>query len=230
MTQCGSEQRGGAVDLKERDGFPPLVVELWGAAALFTRPEAKVERLSYPVMTPSAAVGALEAIFWKPEFTWQVIAIEVLAPIREGRVRRNETTQVVTRENALRGERVNTADHRTQRASTILLDVRYRVHAHIVLRDHATDPVAKYRDQFRRRVERGACFSQPYFGTREFPAAFGVSSGAAAMPISRDLGVMIHSIRHGRDGRNPQSSWFTARLDRGVLHVPEVGITAGDPT
>lgn len=215
------------MDLRERDGFPPLVVELWGPAALFTRPDAKVERLSYPVMTPSAAVGVLEAIFWKPEFAWQVVAIEVLAPIREGRVRRNETTQVVSREGALRGERVNTADHRTQRASTILLDVRYRVHAHVVLREHATDPVAKYRDQFRRRVERGACFSQPYFGTREFPAAFGLPTEATPLPISRDLGVMLHSITHGKDGRDPQSSWFTARLDGGVLHVPEQGIRAG---
>ncbi len=215
------------MDLRERDGFPPLVVELWGPAALFTRPDAKVERLSYPVMTPSAAVGVLEAIFWKPEFAWQVVAIEVLAPIREGRVRRNETTQLVSREGALRGERVNTADHRTQRASTILLNVHYRIHAHVVLREHASDPVAKYRDQFRRRVERGACFSQPYFGTREFPAAFGPPSEAAPVPLSRDLGVMLHSIAHGENGRDPQSSWFTARLDTGVLHVPELGIRVG---
>lgn len=218
------------MDLRERDGFPPLVVELWGPAALFTRPEAKVERLSYQVMTPSAAVGILEAIFWKPEFIWQVVAIEVLAPIREGRVRRNETTQVLPRDSALRGERINTADHRTQRVSTILLDVRYRVHAHVVLRDHATDPVPKYRDQFRRRVDRGACFSQPYFGTREFPAAFGPPSKATPVLLSGDLGIMLHSIKHGKDGRNPQSSWFTARLDHGVLHVPERGITVGGTT
>ena len=89
------------MDLRERDGFPPVVVEVWGDAALFTRPEAKVERLTYPVMTPSAAVGVLEAIFWKPEFWWEVVAIEILAPIREGRVRRNETTQVLPREAAL---------------------------------------------------------------------------------------------------------------------------------
>lgn len=215
------------MELRERDGFPPLVVELWGPAALFTRPDAKVERLTYPVMTPSAAVGALEAIFWKPEFRWQVVAIELLAPIREGRVRRNETTLVVSRDGALRGERVNTADHRTQRASTILLDVRYRVHAHVVLRDHATDPVAKYRDQFRRRVERGACFAQPYFGTREFPASFGLPSEAVALPMSQDLGVMLHSITHGKNGRDPVSAWFTARLDDGVVHVPERGISVG---
>ncbi len=215
------------MNLPERDGFPPLAVEVWGDAALFTRPESKVERISYPVMTPSAAVGVLEAIFWKPEFTWQVVAIEVLAPVREGRVRRNETTQVVTRDGALRGERVDTAANRTQRAATILLDVRYRIHAHVTLHSHATEPVAKYRDQFRRRVERGACFSQPYLGTREFIANFGKPSQSPAIPVSEDLGVMLHSIAFGAGGRDPVSSWFLARLDDGVMVVPEVGLRAG---
>lgn len=216
------------MDLRERDGFPPVVVEVWGDAALFTRPEAKVERLTYPVMTPSAAVGVLEAIFWKPEFWWEVVAIEILAPIREGRVRRNETTQVLPREAALRGERVNTAEHRTQRAATILLDVRYRIHAHVRLQRHATDPVAKYRDQFRRRVERGACFSQPFLGTREFTASFGPASSSHAIPVSEDLGVMLHSIQFGPGGAEPTSSWFLASLTEGVLHVPERGMRPGE--
>lgn len=215
------------MDLALHKGFPPVVVEVWGDAALFTRPEAKVERLTYPVMTPSAAVGVLEAIFWKPEFRWQVAAIEVLAPIKEGRVRRNETTQVITREGALRGERVNTAQNRTQRAATILLNVRYRIHAHVVLHPHATDPVAKYRDQFRRRVERGACFSAPYLGTREFVAAFGPPTPIEPIGSTGDLGVMLHSVVHGPDGRDPRSAWFTARLEEGVLHVPEQGIFGG---
>lgn len=212
------------MDLHERDGFPPLVVEVWGDAALFTRPEAKVERLTYPVMTPSAAVGVLEAIFWKPEFTWQVVAIEVLNPIREGRVRRNETTEVVTRDRALRGHRVDTAANRTQRAATILVDVRYRIHAHVKLRSHATDPVAKYRDQFRRRVERGACFSQPYLGTREFVASFGPPTNATPITLTEDLGVMLHSIAFGPGGSDPVSTWFLAALDDGVLSVPEDGL------
>lgn len=215
------------MDLRERDGFPPLVVEVWGDAALFTRPEAKVERLTYPVMTPSAAVGVLEAIFWKPEFSWQIVAIEVLNPIKEGRVRRNETTQVATMEGALRGERIDTAANRTQRAATILVDVRYRIHAHVVLRPHATDPVAKYRDQFRRRVERGACFSQPYLGTREFVAAFGPPTDAQPIPLDADLGVMLHSISFGPGGSIPRSAWFLAALKQGVMAVPEVGQTLG---
>ena len=142
------------------DGFPPVTVEVWGPAALFTRPEAKVERLTYPVMTPSAAIGVLEAIFWKPEFSWQIQAIEVLNPFKEATVLRNETEQVVTWNAALQGQRADTSASRTQRSATYLKDVRYRVHAHVVLRPRANEPVAKYRDQFRRRVTRGACFSQ----------------------------------------------------------------------
>lgn len=214
------------MDLRQRDGFPPLVVEVWGDAALFTRPDAKVERLTYPVMTPTAAVGVLEAIFWKPEFRWDVVAVEVLAPVREGRVRRNETTQVLPREAALRGERIDTAAHRTQRAATILLDVRYRLHAHAALRSHATDPPAKYRDQFRRRVERGACFSQPYLGTREFTASFGVPTDRSPIDLSGDLGIMPHTITHGKDGRDPRTSWFRARLHGGVMVVPVRGLGA----
>ena len=215
------------LQLPTREGCPPVVVEVWGDAALFTRPEAKVERLTYPVMTPSAAVGLLEAIFWKPEFRWQIVAIEVLAPIKEGRVRRNETTQVMPRDAALKGWVVDTAANRTQRATTYLRDVRYRIHAHVVLHKHASDPAAKYRDQFRRRVERGACFSQPYLGTREFPAAFGPPTEAEPISASGDLGVMLHSITHGPQGRDPVSAWFTARLDNGVLTVPEEGIVVG---
>ena len=211
-------------ELPRLEGNPPLVVEVWGDAALFTRPESKVERQSYPVMTPTAAVGLLESIFWKPEFTWQVCAVEVLAPIQEATVRRNETVRVVAWDRALAGETVDTATHRTQRATTYLRDVRYRIHAHVVLRAHATEPAAKYRDQFRRRVERGACFSQPYFGAREFPASFGPPTDLKPISLTGDLGIMLHSITHGEDGKDPRSHWFTARIDQGVLHVPKDGI------
>ncbi len=212
------------------DGFPPVTVEVWGPAALFTRPEAKVERLTYPVMTPSAAIGVLEAIFWKPEFSWQIQAIEVLNPIKEATVRRNETEQVVTWNAALQGQRADTSASRTQRSATYLKDVRYRVHAHVVLRPRANEPVAKYRDQFRRRVTRGACFSQPYLGTREFVAFFGDPTSAAPIRESADLGIMLHSIAFQEGGAHPRSSWFTARLDNGVMHVPEHGIPSGEPS
>lgn len=207
---------------RRRDGAAPLSVEVWGPAALFTRPEAKVERLTYPLMTPTAAAGILEAIFWKPEFRWDVAAIEVLAPIRYGQVRRNETSQVVSLEAALQGTTVDTVANRTQRAATYLKDVRYRIHAHVDLRSHATDPAAKYRDQFRRRVQRGACFTQPYLGTKEFAASFAEPSDADPLTLTLALGPMLHSIEFGPEGKNPRSRWFDAVLVEGVMHVPAV--------
>lgn len=218
---------GALEGLRTLNGAPPVVVEVWGPGALFTRPEAKVERLTYPVMTPSAAVGVLEAIFWKPEFSWRVQAIEVLAPVKEASVRRNETEQVVTWNAALDGQRADTSTSRTQRSATYLKDVRYRIHAHVQLRPRANEPAAKYRDQFRRRVTKGACFSQPYLGTREFVAFFSDPTAAQPIPVSADLGVMLHSISFDAGGQDPQSSWFTARLENGVMFVPEHGITAG---
>ena len=206
--------------LRHRDGEPPLVVQVWGPGALFTRPEAKVERVTYPVMTPSAAVGVLEAIFWKPEFAWDVVAIEVLNPIRYGSVRRNETKQVLAMDSALSGQVVDAASDRTQRATTYLKDVAYRIHAHVALRAHATEPTAKYRDQFRRRVARGASFSTPYLGTREFGAYFGPPDDRTPAPLTEDLGIMLHSITFGDQGRDPVSHWFRARLDNGVMLIP----------
>jgi CRISPR-associated protein Cas5d len=102
--------------------------------------------------------------------------------------------------------------------------VAYRIHAHVVLHDHATKPAAAYRDQFRRRVSRGSCFTQPYLGTREFSAFFGDPDDQSAYEVTEDLGIMLHSVDHSTSP--PSFSWFTARLDRGVLHVPEHGIPA----
>jgi CRISPR-associated protein Cas5d len=205
-------------------GEPPVVVQVWGESALFTRPELKVERVTYPVMTPTAAIGVLEAIYWKPEFTWQVVAVEVLKPIKQFTQRRNETTDLASLADAAGGgRRLDTVAHRVQRNAVCLNDVAYRIHAHVVLRPRATKPAAAYRDQFRRRVTRGSCFSQPYLGTREHTAFF--SDPDPAMPAidrTEDLGIMLHSIDRGT---SPASfSWFTARLDHGVLHVPAEGI------
>jgi CRISPR-associated protein Cas5d len=203
------------------DGHPPLVVQVSGPAALFSRPELKVERVTYPVMTPTAARGILEAIFWKPEMRYQVVAIEVLREIRQFTIRRNETTALVSVEQALRGGRVDTAAARDQRSAVCLRDVAYRIHAHVELTDQATKPVPAYRDQLRRRVSRGACFHQPYLGTREFAADFGDPDDTPTIDLTEDLGVMLHTIRFGPPIR---MEWFTARLDRGVLHVPARGI------
>jgi CRISPR-associated protein Cas5d len=201
---------------------------VWGDGALFTRPELKVERVSYPVMTPSAAVGVLEAIFWKPEFAWQVVAIEVLKPIRQFTQRRNETTDLASLADAAGGgRRLDTVAHRVQRNAVCLREVAYRIHAHVQLNDHARKAEAAYRDQFRRRVSRGACFTQPYLGTREFTAYFAEPDEKAPIEHTEDLGIMLHSVDHSS---TPVSfGWFTARLDRGVLYVPARGIAATGP-
>jgi CRISPR-associated protein Cas5d len=208
---------------QSRTGDRPVVVQVGGPAALFSRPELKVERVSYPVMTPPAARGVLEAIFWKPEMRYRVVAIEVLKPVRQFTIRRNETSAVVSVDAALRGERVDTVAHRDQRNAVCLQDVAYRIHAQVEVTERATKPVAAYRDQFRRRVTRGACFHQPYLGTREFTADFGDPDGASPWPHTEDLGVMLHTVHHGPPIR---MEWFTARLEAGVLHVPPRGIEA----
>jgi CRISPR-associated protein Cas5d len=219
-----------------RHPHPPITVEVEGPLACFTRPELKTERVSYPVMTPSAARGVLEAIYWKPEFDYVITAIEVLRPIRWASVRRNEVTSTVTLD-WVRGamadptQRFDAATDRDQRNTVFLRDVAYRIHAQVRPRPHAGFPEAAYRDQFRRRVDRGACFSQPFLGTRECSATFRRSTGQTPIPQTEDLGVMLHSIIYNGGGETYR--WFHARLDSGVLNVPEHGIeltTAGSPT
>ncbi|KOX12666.1 type I-C CRISPR-associated protein Cas5c [Nocardiopsis sp. NRRL B-16309] len=205
---------------------PPLVVEIQGPNACFTRPEFKTERLSYPVMTPSAAKGVLEAIFWKPEFAYQVQAIEVLTPIRWFSVRRNEVDSTLSLDwvrTAMSDHqhRFDAEQHRDQRNMVCLRDVAYRIHAQMRMRPHADAPEAKYRDQFRRRIQRGACFSQPFLGTREFSASFGKATTRGPIDHTEDLGVMLHSIDY-TDGRESYR-WFHAQLEDGVLAVPPQG-------
>lgn len=215
---------------RNRDGDLPLVVQVWGEAALFSRPELKVERVSYPIMTPSAAVGVLEAIFWKPEIRYRIAAIELLKPIRQFTVRRNETTDVAPLEQAIRGtRRVDTVAHRDQRNAVCLRDVAYRIHAHVETNSRAAKPAAAYRDQLRRRVQKGACFQRPYLGTREFSAEFGMPDATPRLERhTEDLGIMLHSVHWDGKGR-PRMEWFTARIDRGVMYVPERGIEVAVP-
>lgn len=210
---------------------PPLVVEVSGPLACFTRPELKVERVSYPVMTPSAARGLLEAIFWKPEFRWDVMAIEVLAPVRWFTVRRNEVKSVIFdhRVRELRrgpGRRYDVEDDRDQRNTVALRDVAYRIHAHV---DVCAEGVleAKYREMFRRRVRQGACFSQPFLGCREFAvAAFGPPTDRAAIERDEELGVMLHSIEYTAGGE--EYRWFRAALAAGVMEVPSVPLASSE--
>lgn len=193
-----------------------VAVRVWGPFACFTRPEYATERVSYPVITPPAAVGVLSSIFWKPEFDWIVTRIWVLTEPRWVSMTRNEVKNRATREG-----RIDILTNRTQRHNLFLRDVDYVVFARPSLRTHATDPIAKYRDQFRRRVERGAFFSPPYFGLREYAASFSPADLAAVQPLSSltiPIGPMSLDLGyHGDDGRLTEPEFFNATVTGGVL-------------
>lgn len=217
----------GQVERRGNEGwaFPDLIVEVAGPLACFTRPELKVERVSYPVMSPSAAVGVLQAVFWKPEFQYVVRAIEVLKPIEWMLVRRNEVKSVVSAGEvaALRkdpGRRYDVEKDRDQRNSMLLRDVAYRIRAQIVLTERGRgEREEKYREQLRRRVDKGACFAQPFLGCREFSASFGPCTEARPIERDEDFGVMLHSIAYPEEG-GERYRWFHAQLRQGVLEVP----------
>jgi len=205
-----------------------------GDYACFTRPEMKVERVSYDVMTPSAARGILEAVHWKPAIRWVVDQIHVLKPIRFQSFRRNEVGAKISADKAktamksssLAGLALAVEDNRQQRASTLLRDVCYLIQAHFELTDRATDDdtPAKHICMFNRRAESGQCFHQPCLGTREFPARFALLPEDAPLPSStlppdqceRDLGWMLHDIDFSNDRT---SRFFRARLSGGILDV-----------
>jgi CRISPR-associated protein Cas5d len=212
---------------RSRYPHPPLTVEVRGPYACFTRPELKTERVSYPVMTPSAARGVLESIYWKPEFDYVVTSIEVLRPICWASVRRNEVTSMTTLDwvrNAMTDPalRFDVETDRDQRNTVFLRDVAYRICAQVRPRPHAGNPEATYREQFRRRVDKGACFSQPFLGTRECSAVFSKDTSAKPIQVSEDLGIMLHTIGYAQAGET--YTWFPARLENGVLNIPEHGV------
>lgn len=203
-----------------------LKVKVWGDYACFTRPEMKAERVSYPVMTPSAARGILEAIFWKPEFTWVVRRIDVLNEVRYFSLVRNEVANKMSVRSAQgweeHGGGYHAEEDRTQRHTLALRDVAYLIHADMELRDHATDDVAKYRDQFRRKVAKGQCFHQPYLGTREFVASFGEPVGSEKpIDFTADLGQVLYDLDYNEDksGRGTPE-FFHCNVNKGVI-IPE---------
>lgn len=206
--------------------YPPLEVKVWGDFACFTRPECKAERVSYTVMTPSAARGVLEAIFWKPEVRWQVRQIEVLKPIRYFSIMRNEVNSKASVRSAEQwaasGGGYFADEDRAQRHTLALYDVAYIIRADMWLADHTTEDIAKYRDQFRRRVERGQCYHRPYLGCREFAASYTKPDGTEQpFDLTSDLGRMLLDLDYATDksGRGTPR-FFNARLERGVLLIP----------
>lgn len=204
-----------------------ILLRVWGDHACFTRPENKVERLSYEVMTPSAARGVLEAIYWKPEIAWAIDSIHVLKEVRFTSVRRNEVKAKVSADSARSvmaaghgrlGFFVDEGDNRQQRAATILRDVEYVIKAHFTLLG-GDDPPQKHFEMFKRRAEKGQFFHHPYLGCREFPAAFAWIDAPLPSPLQgrRDLGWMLHDIDF-HNGMTPR--FFHAVLEDGVLNVP----------
>jgi CRISPR-associated protein Cas5d len=205
----------------------PLEVKVWGDFACFTRPEMKVERVTYPVITPSAARGVLEAIFWKPEFHWQVEEIWVLNPIRYFSILRNEINSRQTARTAEGWQRngggFSATTDRAQRHTLALRDVAYIFKAQAMVNEGVDEDPAKFRDQFRRRVKTGRCFATPYLGCREFSAWFSTpNSDEIPLEISGDLGNMLLNMEYSPDGSGCATPhFFNARLDRGVLRFPD---------
>jgi len=200
-------------------------LKVWGEYACFTRPEMKVERVSYDVMTPSAARGILEAVLWKPAIRWQITQIDVLKPICWTSVRRNEVGAVMsTRTNGLFVE-----DQRQQRAGLILRDVAYVVHAFFEMTNMAgkEDNIKKFEEMYMRRAEKGQCFHRPYLGCREFAAQFEPIATETEQPLliseTRDLGFMLYDMDHS--GEEPMPMWFRAQLLNGRVKVPPVDST-----
>lgn len=197
-----------------------VCLRVWGDNACFTRPEMKVERVSYDVMTPSAARGILEAILWKPAIRWQITRIDVLKPIRWESVRRNEVGTVIS--NRSSGLYIEKA--RQQRAGLFLRDVDYLIHARFDLTDKAgrEDNPLKFYQMFRRRAGKGQCFNQPYLGCREFSAAFTLADPEEGLPVpipeSRDLGWMLYDMDHS--GSEPLPRFFRVAMDNGTIQVP----------
>lgn len=226
-------------------------LRVWGDLACFTRPEMKVERVSYPIPTPSAARGILEAILYKPQFRWRIHRVAVLRPIQFLAFRRNEVKAVLSTRTA---EPILADEERTQRNTLALRDVDYIFEVSLALTPLAGRPryqtlgydepeeednLGKYHGMFRRRAEKGQCFSQPCFGCREFPAHFELAE-ASAMKVepninrNADLGLMVYEV-WDLDAQNPDKAAqsapkakaivprvtvFRAKLEDGVVAYP----------
>ncbi len=208
-----------------------VLMEVWGAYGCFSRPELKVERVSYDVITPSAARGILDAVFWHPGMKWVVDRIYVLSPIRFTNIRRNECkskisgSKVRTVRNGGKGELcLYTSEDIQQRAAMVLQDVHYVIEAHFEMTANATsaDNPGKFQEMMKRRLDKGQCYHQPCFGTREFPAMFRRWPGNTVPTIreNRDLGLMLYDMDYS-DSTEIRPMFFRAVLKDGILEIPD---------
>lgn len=201
-------------------------LKVWGEYACFTRPEMKVERVSYDAMTPSAARGVLEAIYWKPAIRWVVERITVLKPIRFENIRRNELAHKIPITNITKAMKDGESpvetfieDERQQRAALILRDVAYRIEARFEFTGPDDNNEGKHLDIFKRRVAQGKCFHRPYLGCREFYANFGPDDDQEPdeeLKGELKLGWMLHDLDYGN---GMQARFFPAIMKNGVIEV-----------
>jgi len=210
-----------------------IKLEVWGDYALFTRPEMKVERVSYELITPSAARGILEAVYWHPGMAWVIDKIYVLSPIKFTNIRRNEVKsklQATKAKSVMSGELqnlyINTKDDIQQRAAMVLQNVHYVIEAHFEMTDKAnpTDNPGKFQDIARRRMLKGQCFHTPYLGCREFPAKFKLyefSSVPTAYGNSeKELGYILYDMDYS-NLKDIKPMFFKAKLINGVLDLKD---------
>jgi CRISPR-associated protein Cas5d len=204
---------------------PTFKVRVRGPYACFTRPEFKTERVSYEVITPSAARGILEAILWKPAIRWVIERVHILAPVKFEGIRRNE----VNSKASLRGnlDAYCADEDRAQRNTLMLRDVDYVIEAHFVMTEKAgeRDNLAKFVESFQRRLDKGQCFHTPYFGCREMVATFEPAPERWQVPESlrgrRQLGLMLLDLAFAVTGRGTPL-FFDAEIREGTVEVPEV--------
>lgn len=207
-------------------------VRVWGDYALFSRPEMKVERCSYDVITPSAARGILDAIYWHPGLKWVIDKIHVVKPIRFTSVRRNEVKSKILASSVLQAYNgdpkplyISAKADIVQRASLLLCDVEYVIEAHFEMTERAneSDNPGKFKDIVMRRLRAGKCFHMPYFGCREFPANFCICE-ENEIPTAyddveeKDLGFMLYDMDY-TDRENLQPMFFRAVMKKGVLDL-----------
>lgn len=220
-------------------------LEVTGDFACFTRPEMKVERVSYDVITPSAARAVFEAILWKPSIRWVPTKIEVLAPIRWVSVRRNEVGSKASVSN--HGIYADEPEVRQQRAGLFLRDVKYRLYAHFemtgrdhhpnyphldnVMQDVKEDPLhrqpntpEKFLNMFERRAKKGQCINQPYLGCREFACDFRLIEKNANEPVpideTRGLGWMLYDLDYSNPA-DPMPRFFNPQMTNGIIEIPD---------
>lgn len=208
-----------------------IKVEVWGDHACFTRPEMKAERVSYDVMTPSAARGILESIYWHPGLCYHIDKIYILNPVQFTNIRRNEVKSVISAASTLtalkngRPASLYTGEDRQQRASMILKNVHYVIEAHFTITDRAApeDNPGKFLSIIKRRLNHGQCYSQPYFGCREFSAHFQEWSDGEipTIPMTQDLGFMLYDMNYSNP-ENIKPQFFRAKVINGVLDTSNV--------